>query len=148
MKLRHLTPGDDLSAAIHLLQRFFAEEGFDTPPHVIAERVRALAGLETCLLIVAEAGSETVGVATASMEFGIEFGWWAEMGDLYVLPEARGTGVAKLLVEGIEAWLRAKGVAGYQVTVTPEGEDHHGLRAYYRKLGFRGDGRLLLFKEL
>ena len=96
----------------------------------------------------AESDDTVVGVATASMEFGIEFAWWAEMGDLYVLPDARGLGVAKLLVGGIESWLRSRGVAGYQVTVTPDGEDHHGLRAYYRKLGFTGDGRLLLFKEL
>lgn len=148
MKLRRLTADDDLTAATYLLQRFFAEEGFTTPPAVIAERVQMLAGLDTCLLITAESDDTVVGVATASMEFGIEFGWWAEMGDLYVLPDARGFGVAKLLVGGIEDWLRSRGVAGYQVTVTPDGEDHHGLRAYYRKLGFTGDGRLLLFKEL
>lgn len=148
MKLRRLTVGDDLTAATYLLQRFFAEEGFSTPPAVIAERVMMLAGLDTCLLITAESDDTVVGVATASMEFGIEFGWWAEMGDLYVLPDARGLGVAKLLVDGIESWLRSRGVAGYQVTVTPDGEDHHGLRAYYQKLGFTGDGRLLLFKDL
>ena len=148
MKLRRLTADDDLTAATYLLQRFFAEEGFSTPPAVIAERVMMLAGLDTCLLITAESDDTVVGVATASMEFGIEFGWWAEMGDLYVLPDARGLGVAKLLVDGIESWLRSRGVAGYQVTVTPDGEDHHGLRAYYQKLGFTGDGRLLLFKDL
>lgn len=148
MKLRRLTADDDLTAATYLLQRFFAEEGFTTPPAVIAERVQMLAGLDTCLLITAESDDTVVGVATASMEFGIEFGWWAEMGDLYVLPDARGLGVAKLLVDGIEDWLRSRGVAGYQVTVTPDGEDHHGLSAYYRKLGFAGDGRLLLFKDL
>ena len=148
MKLRRLTVDDDLTAATYLLQRFFAEEGFSTPPAVIAERVMMLAGLDTCLLITAESDDTVVGVATASMEFGIEFGWWAEMGDLYVVPDARGLGVAKLLVDGVEDWLRARGVAGYQVTVTPDGEDHHGLRTYYRKLGFTGDGRLLLFKDL
>lgn len=148
MIVRRLQRGDDLAAAITLLTRFFAEEGFGTPPGVIEKHAAILAGLDTCLMIVAEDLGEVIGVATASMEFGIEFGWWAEMGDLYVVPEARGRGAAKALVAGIEDWLRSNGVKGYQVTVTPEGEEHHGLQAYYRTLGFSGDGRLLLFKEL
>ena len=42
----------------------------------------------------------------------------------------------------------ARGAAGYQVTVTAIAQDHHDLTAYYRKLGFAGEGRRLLFKQL
>ena len=91
---------------------------------------------------------QTVGVATVSSEFGIELGWWAEMGDLYVVPAARGQGVAKALVEAAEGWMKVRGIAGYQVTVTPVGQEHHGLMEYYRKQGFDSEGRLLLFKQL
>ena len=148
MNIRRLRQGDDLAEAVRLLCRFFAEEGFDTLADVIESRAATLAGLETCLMLLAEENGKAIGVATASSEFGIEFGWWAEMGDLYVLPEARGRGAAKALVAAIEDWLRERGISGYQVTVTPEGEEHHGLRDYYRALGFSGDGRLLLFKNL
>ncbi len=44
---------------------------------------------------VATASGQSVGVATISLDFGIEFGWSAEMGDLYVLPEWRGHRVAR-----------------------------------------------------
>lgn len=148
MIVRRLTAGDDLTAATKLLQQFFSEEDFSTPPNIIAQRVVLLAGLDTCGLFVAVENGDSVGVATVSMEFGIEFGWWAEMGDLYVLPEGRGRGVAGALVAAIEEFITARGAAGYQVTVTPAGDSHHGLMGYYRKLGFDGDGRLLLFKTL
>ena len=100
-----------------------------------------------CAVFLAEEEGEAVGVATVSMEFGIEFGWSAELGDLYVVPEGRGKGVARALVEAAEAFLKAEGAAGYQVTVTPHGGDA-GLHRFYRSLGFADEGRLLLFRSL
>lgn len=147
MKIRRLKGGDDISGAIALLQRFFVEEGFETPAEVIATRTATLVALDTCQLMVAERDGLTIGVATISSEFGIELGWWAEMGDLYVVPSGRGQGVAKALVEAAEDWMKERGIAGYQVTVTPVGQEHHGLMDYYRKLGFDSEGRLLLFKQ-
>ena len=89
-----------------------------------------------------------IGVATVSLEFGIEFGWSAEMGDLYVVLERRGQGVSQALVRAIEAYLRVKGAKGYQVTVTPYAEEHHALGKFYEKLGFAGEGRMILHKTL
>lgn len=143
-----LAASDDLSGAIALLQKFFREEGFTTEPEVIAANTQILAGLPNCALFLASAGDVAVGVATLSLEFGIEFGWSAEMGDLYVLPAWRGNGVARLLTGAIEDFLAARGATGYQVTVTPFAEAHHGLGSFYRKLGFDGEGRLILYKRL
>jgi GNAT superfamily N-acetyltransferase len=145
---RQLNASDNLELATKLLQRFFREEGFDTRDDVIALNTKAMAALDACGLFVAEAGSETIGVATVSLEFGIEFGWSAEMGDLFVLPEWRGKGVSRMLVETIETWLREKGATGYQVTVTPYAERHHGLATFYGSLGFLNEGRQLMFKPL
>ena len=146
MKVRRLSRSDDLSPAISLLQRFFEEEGFDTPLAIIAERAGQMAGIGQCGLFLAEAENQAIGVATCSLEFGIEFGWWAEMGDLYVVPEWRGKGIARRLATAVEDFAKGAGAGGYQVTVTPFGEEHMGLKAFYRSLGFEGDGRLLLFK--
>ena len=148
MKIRRLLPGEDPGDAIILLQRFFREEGFDTPDAVIAANTRRMQQIDACAILLAEEGEEAVGVATVSMEFGIEFGWSAEMGDLYILPAWRGRGVARALVDAVESYLRDKGATGYQVTVTPFGEDNHGLRGFYRALGFAEEGRSILFRTL
>jgi GNAT superfamily N-acetyltransferase len=148
VKVRRLAAGDDLAAAVALLQRFFAEEGFPTPAEVIAARTAELAANGNCGLFVAEDGARAVGVATVSLEFGIEYGWWAEMGDLYVVPDQRGQGVARRVVAAIEAFLEARGAGGYQVTVMPAAEEAHGLGRFYEALGFAGEGRLILRKVL
>jgi GNAT superfamily N-acetyltransferase len=146
--IRRLRSGDDITAAGDLLIRFFREESFDTPDEIIRANTERMAGIDACGLFLCEAEGRAIGVATISMEFGIEFGWSGEMGDLYVLPEWRGQGVSQVLVAAVEAFLKERGAAGYQVTVTPYAEDAHGLQAYYRKLGFSSEGRLILYKKL
>jgi GNAT superfamily N-acetyltransferase len=145
---RRLISQDDLSQAAVLLQRFFREEGFDTPDETIARNLATMASLDVCAIIVAEAKNQQVGIATVSFDFGIEFGWSAEMGDLYILPEWRGQGVSRRLVEAAEAILKDKGAAGYQVTVTPYASEHHDLKQFYMRLGFADEGRLLFYKTL
>jgi len=145
---RRLQAGDDIGAAADLLIRFFREEGFDTPNEMIRGNTSSMASIEACGLFVAEAEAQAIGVATISMEFGIEFGWSGEMGDLYVLPDWRGKGVSQALVAAVETFLKERGAAGYQVTVTPFAEAAHGLKGYYRKLGFASEGRLILYKRL
>jgi GNAT superfamily N-acetyltransferase len=140
-----MTPQDDASAATMLLQRFFREEGFATPDEIIAANLRAMLGMEHCAVLLAEDAGAAIGVATISMDFGIEYGWSAEMGDLYVLPEHRGRGLSRKLVAAAEDWLRSMGAVGYQVTVTPHGADAD-LRRFYLGLGFEAEGRELLYK--
>ncbi|MCB1377245.1 MAG: GNAT family N-acetyltransferase [Alphaproteobacteria bacterium] len=148
MRVHRLVAGDDPDAAIDLLQRFFRAEGFTTPEDVIAANTRRMLALDSCAVLLAEDNGLAVGVATISMEFGIEYGWSAEMGDLFVLPEWRGGGVARLLVATAEDFLRARDAAGYQVTVSAAAEARHGLRHVYERLGFAGEGRSILHKRL
>lgn len=148
VEVRRLGGGDDLTDAADLLIRFFREEQFDTPDATIRRNTATLAGLDTCGLFTAEAEGDTIGVATVSLEFGIEFGWGAEMGDLYVLPDWRGKGVSRRLVQAIEAFLTERGATFYQVTVTPYAQDAHDLGKFYEGLGFASEGRLILAKKL
>ena len=144
VEVRRLSPNDDLAAVEALLLRFFQEEGFTTPPDVIASHCRAMVGIDVCALFAAYSGTETVGVATVSLNYGIEFGWYGEMGDLYVLPAYRGRGASLALIAAVEGFLRERDASGYQVTVTPYTERHHGLTEYYLSRGFIDEGRRIM----
>ena len=148
VEVRRLSPNDDLAAVEALLLRFFQEEGFTTPPHVIASHCRAMVGIDVCGLFAAYSGTEAVGVATVSLNYGIEFGWYGEMGDLYVLPAHRGRGASLALVAAVENFLRERGASGYQVTVTAYAEQHHGLTEYYLSRGFVDEGRRIMSRLL
>jgi GNAT superfamily N-acetyltransferase len=148
VRIRRLGCADDIDQASSLLTRFFREEGFDTPDEVIRRHAAIMAGLDNCGLFVAENLGNAIGVATISLEFGIEFGWGAEMGDLYVLPEWRGKGLSRRLVLAIEDFLKMRGATFYQVTVTPYAQEAHDLKAFYDRLGFDSKGRLILAKKL
>jgi GNAT superfamily N-acetyltransferase len=148
VRIRKLDGTDDLSQACDLLIRFFREEGFDTPDDVIRRHTAIMAGLDNCGLFIAESSGQAIGVATISLEFGIEFGWGAEMGDLYVLPQWRGQGLSRHLVLTIEDFLKGRGANFYQVTVTPYAQEAHDLKTFYDRLGFDSEGRLILAKKL
>jgi len=64
------------------------------------------------------------------------------------VPEWRRKGVSRALLCAIESLLCERGASGYQVTVAPFGQQHQDLRAYYMRLGFTGEGRLVLRKSL
>ncbi|MGE3831682.1 MAG: GNAT family N-acetyltransferase [Parvibaculaceae bacterium] len=146
--VRRLRAGDALDDAYALLVRFFREEQFDTPDETIIANTRRMAGIDLCGLFLAAANGDAIGVATVSIEFGIEYGYSAEMGDLYVVPEWRGRGVSRKLVVAVEDYLRAMGSPVYRVTLAPYGEEAHGLSQFYSALGFENEGRLILSKTI
>jgi GNAT superfamily N-acetyltransferase len=148
IRVRKLRRGDDLDQACDLLIRFFREEGFATPDEVIRHHTAIMAGLDNCGLFIAEVAGRAIGVATISLEFGIEFGWGAEMGDLYVLPEWRGQGLSRQLILTIEDFLKERGASFYQVTVTSYAQEEHDLKTFYDRLGFDSEGRLILAKKI
>ena len=146
--IRKVAGEDELSAACRLLQQFFREEQFDTPPETVAKHARSMSVLEDhCVMLLAWADDVPVAVATLSMDFGIEFGWQAEIGDLYVVASARGQGLASQLVAECIAWARRKGARSLAVTVTTHGAGQ-GLDRFYRALGFQGDGRRVLLRGI
>jgi GNAT superfamily N-acetyltransferase len=148
-RVRQLRPGDDTAEAENLLVSFFREEGFVTPVHLIRSRCQQMLSLEICGLFLAETAEEgPAGVATVSLNFGIEYGWLGEMGDLYVVPACRGRGIARALVQSVESYLRSRGASGYQVTVTPHARRTYGLERLYIRLGFAAEGREILFRQL
>src|SRR5690242_781133 len=137
----------DLAKAGALLVRFFAEEGFITAPDKISANLRAMIDDAFCWAAMAWVGDEAIAIATISTNRGVEFGLQGEIGDLYVVPAARGRGIARALVDAALAWCRERGCASVQVVITPEGQGAHDLMGFYARLGFAPTGRTLVLRE-
>ena len=135
-------------AVLPLLERFFAEEGFDTLQAQIGAELAELIGASGSAVFLARQDQRPVGVATVTTTRGIELGISAELEDLDVVPEARGTGVGSALIDAVKDWCRSRGCSLVAVVVTPEGQAAHDLMAYYRRQGFEETGRTLLFAHL
>lgn len=136
-------------AALALLRLFFADEGFPVAPELLAERLEVMIRhTERSAVFLAWQGAQTVGVATVTLSFGLEFGYSTELEDLYVLPEARGRGVARTLMQAAEDWSRSHNCAVMIVVVTPEDQASRALQRFYLARGFRASGRMPLFYEL
>jgi aminoglycoside 6'-N-acetyltransferase I len=131
-----------------LLQRFFAEEGFATPADRIRLEVGELLQEPESAVFLAWQGTRAIGVATVTTSRGIEFGFNAEMEDLYVLPKMRGVGVGSALIRAVESWCSARGCTTIEVVVTPEGQETHDLIGYYCNRGFQESGRVILLRPL
>jgi aminoglycoside 6'-N-acetyltransferase I len=134
--------------AFGLLERFFREEGFSTPVEEMRTTLHTMMTAPICAVFLAWRGKEAVGVSTVTTSVGIEYGRSAELEDLYVLPEQRGSGVASALIEAVCAWCSQKGVSVVLVTVTPEGETEHKLLDYYLRRGFTNTRRIILERTL
>jgi aminoglycoside 6'-N-acetyltransferase I len=138
----------DLEAALPLIERFFREEGFRTPPGQISVQLLGLLQDAESAVFLAWYEGRAVGVATVTTTEGIELALSAEMEDLYVLPEARQRGVGRALIEAVAGWCRRQGCSLVSVIVTPEGQAAHNLIGYYRSRGFQETGRTVLFYHL
>jgi ribosomal protein S18 acetylase RimI-like enzyme len=138
----------DAEVVARLLHDF--NEEFDDPtpsPQVLAERVRQLlAAGDTAILL----GGDGQGVAVLRFRLSIwEEGLECYLAELYVVPERRGQGLGRALMEAAMELAREEG-ATYMDLGT--GEDDVAARALYESLGFdnrggRPDGPVNYFYE-
>ncbi|MFI5266026.1 MAG: GNAT family N-acetyltransferase [Chloroflexota bacterium] len=133
----------EAETAFPLLVRFYAEEGFNTPAGDLRRNLEAFLFDDNCWVALAWRDGQAVGLATVSTARSTEDGLLAEIQDLYVLPEARGAGVARGLVAAALDWSAGRGCRGVEVVITPEGEASHRLSGFYAKLGFESTGRMI-----
>lgn len=138
----------EFCVAFPLLERFFREEGFATPTGQIHEELQAMLGDDECAVFLAWLRQAAIGVATVTTNHGIELGLSAELEDLYVLPDERGRGAGRALIEAVKVWCQARGCRSVSVVVTPEGQAAYDLIGYYSTLGFEASGRTILFTYL
>lgn len=144
----HQVGAEKLEDAFYLLNRFFLEEGFDTPAEELKTSLQGMLSDPARAVYMAEKDGNAVGVATATTSEGLEYGRSAELEDLYVLPEMRREGVASALVEAVCNWCAEQEIRVVLVTVTPHGDRTHNLLDYYQRRGFINKGRVILERRL
>jgi aminoglycoside 6'-N-acetyltransferase I len=144
----HAATVRDAEEVASLADRFFAEEGFVLPEGGLGGRVERYLVTEGHAIFLARGGGRPVAFATVATGFGLEYGWLAELEDLYVVPEERRRGIARTLVDRAANWAAGRGCSAVLVTVTPEGERAHTLTDFYTRLGFQDRGRRLLERSL
>jgi ribosomal protein S18 acetylase RimI-like enzyme len=140
----------DAEAIGRLLHDFNTEFDDITPgPRALAERVRELlAGGETAILL--GGGTEPHGLAVLRFRPAI----WTQalecyLAELYVVPERRGQGLGRALVEAAIELAKREGADHMDLGT---GEDDVAARALYESLGFsnregRPDGPVNYFYE-
>jgi GNAT superfamily N-acetyltransferase len=135
-------------AAVDLLCRFFAEEGFAGDRAAISPNFAALRQAPHHWAAAAIERDRSVGIVTVTTMLYVEWGRLGEIGDLYVLPDFRRRGIAGALIRAALQWCRAEGCSAVEVVITPEGEREHGLGRFYQRLGFAPTGRTLSLLRL
>ena len=140
-----------MAAAGRLLHAFNREFGEPAPPaEVLADRLRELvASGDTAVLLAAEA-TEPVGVAVLRFRGAIwNVGLECYLAELYVVPERRGQGIGRALMEAVLREARARGAYRIEIGVD---EPDHAARCLYESMGFTNrvggpDGPLMYVYE-
>jgi GNAT superfamily N-acetyltransferase len=123
----------DADAAARLLYDFNTEFETATPPQtVIASRLRRLLARGSVRLLLADPGPS--GLALVSFRDTIwDSGPAALLEELYVVPELRGCGIGRSLMEATLDLAREAGASWIEVTT---GESDTTARRLYERFGF------------
>lgn len=133
-----------------LADAFYREEGFATSAEQLAANLQVLLAMpdSQAHLAVAVAADQVVGFAVTQASFGLEDGLFAELEELYLVPEARGMGLGDELVSASAAWAASVGCHHLEVVLAPNGNDLTGLRRWYAARGFVDQGRQLITRVI
>ena len=142
----HVATPADAEAIGRLLHDFNSEFGEPTPgPAKLAERVQQLLGDGEIAVLLGGSGPD--GLAVMSFRPSL----WTEqlecyLAELYVVPERRGHGLGRALLDAAIGLAREAG-ADYMCLATSD--DDTAARSLYESAGFsnRDDGSLLFFYE-
>lgn len=103
----------------------------------------------TINLIARDADGVAVGFAEAALRRdyvnGCKTSPVAFLEGIFVVPEARGKGVARALVAAVEAWARGEGCTEFASDTTPE---NTSSQAMHKALGFAETQRVVFFRKV
>jgi putative acetyltransferase len=89
----------------------------------------ALRATNVRFLVVRDASGRAVGTGALAMN-----GAWAELKRMWVIPQARGLGVSRIILAALEAHARSEGVDTMRLET---GVENHAALALYAQAGFQ-----------
>ena len=139
----------DAEAIGRLLHDFNTEYEQDTPaPEKIADRLRPLLAEGDTIVLLAGDGPDGLALMRFRSSIWVE-GLECYLAELYVVPDKRGRGIGRALMDEVFAVARAKGAKHIELNTS---DDDVAARALYEKLGFtnregKPDGPLMYYYE-
>ena len=139
----------DAEAIGRLLHDFNEEYEESTPgPAKIAERVRPLMATGDTAVLLAGKGPDGIAVMRFRPSMWIE-GLECYLAELYVVPDKRGQGLGRALMDEVFAVARERGAGHIELNTS---DDDVAARALYEKLGFtnregKPDGPVMYYYE-
>lgn len=135
---------EDEADFLGLMQAFYRHEQFDFDPVASSRMVRHLLANPQAgtLYLARQAGGRAVGYVALTQCYSLEFGGpFALLDEIFVLPEAQGTGLGKQLIDVAAAHCRESGLGYLRLEV-----QRKNARAIevYRTYGFRTEDRDLM----
>jgi putative acetyltransferase len=88
----------------------------------------ALRAANVCFLVVRDLSGRAVGAGALALH-----GAWAELKRMWVIPQARGLGVSRIMLAALEARARSEGVRTLRLET---GVANHAALALYTRAGF------------
>jgi GNAT superfamily N-acetyltransferase len=107
--------------------------GYPVTSEAMAERLGRLLPLETHMVFVAEISGNIVGWTHGAEQELLEMGFRCEILGLVVAEGQRGLGTGRRLVEAIEQWARARGLAKIFVRSNVIRPESH---PFYERIGY------------
>ncbi len=139
----------ELSTLLDLAAGFYVKGGFSTPISQLRENLLLILDSDSARVAVGcSHDDEIVGFAITTLSFGLEYGWLAELEDLFVLPAHRRSGVGSALIDDSAHWARSRGCRTLELVVAPNGTNVDHLFNYYARQGFTSAGRQILSRDL
>ncbi len=137
----------DADALAPLYREFYAEDAIVVPHDTVRKNLTAMLEDNRAAIWLVEEQGAIAAFAAATLTLGVEFGWAAEIEDLFVRPNHRGDGLAKALLQTAVDWAMESGATEVILVITPEAEADQGLIGFYGKLGFRKSDRIIMYKS-
>jgi GNAT superfamily N-acetyltransferase len=144
--VRPARPADE-AGLLACARSFHAEDGHPLPQTGEQALVAMLspAGASEGRILVLVRDAHILGYAVLCFGYSVEYGGRdAFVDDIYVVPELRGGGYGDQLYTALEAEARAGGCHALHLEVMPGNR----MLPWYRRLGYRDRGSLMLSKRL